>query len=304
MTQRWHILGVGAIGGLFACRLQAAGANVTLLTRDSAATPRQLILKRQPPCTHTFIQQSIALSDAKTTADGSIERLLVCTKAWAVEDAIRSVAPLLSAGSAVVILCNGMGLAESVAPLIGQATLTLGSTTAGCRRTSEGELILSGEGSTQLGTFDQAMAPPIWLPDWQQGIPDCSWEPDIWSVLLAKVALNAVINPLTAIHGVSNGDLLATPLREATAQSIEEVQRLLLAAGEAEIAATLPHRVRAVCEITASNHSSMRVDIESGKRTEIDAIVGWLLTALVSDPPATPKLRELYDAVKKRSNDG
>ena len=148
------------------------------------------------------------------------------------------------------------------------------------------------------------MPPPIWLPDWQRGVPDCQWEPDIRSVLLAKVALNAVINPLTAIHGVSNGDLFAPLLREITAQSIEEVQRLLLAAGEAEIAATLPHRVRTVCEMTASNHSSMRVDMENGKQTEIDAIVGWLLTALVADPPATPHLRALYDAVKKRSHDG
>ncbi len=303
MTQRWHVLGVGAIGGLFACRLQGAGADVTLLTRDSAAPPRQLILKDRPTRTHTFAQQSIATSDAKTAADRPIERLLVCTKAWAAEDAIRSVAPDLSEGSTVVLLCNGMGLAESVAPLIRQATLILGSTTSGCRRTPEGELILSGEGNTQLGAFDQSMPPPIWLPDWQRGVPDCLWEPDIRSVLLAKVALNAVINPLTAIHGVSNGDLFAPLLREITAQSIEEVQRLLLAAGEAEIAATLPHRVRAVCEMTASNHSSMRVDMESGKRTEIDAIVGWLLTELVADPPATPHLRALYDAVKKRSHD-
>ena len=304
MTQRWHILGVGAIGGLFACRLQEAGADVTLLTRDSAAPPRQLILKDRQTRTRTFAQQSIALNDTKTLAERPIERLLVCTKAWAVTDAMRSVAPLLANDSAVVLLCNGMGLAESVAPLIGQATLVLGSTTSGCRRTPEGELILSGEGSTQLGAFDQSMAPPIWLPDWQRGVPECQWEPDIRCVLLAKVALNAVINPLTAIHSVSNGDLLTPSLREATAQSIEEVQRLLLAAGEAEIAAALPHRVRAVCEMTARNHSSMRVDLEGGKRTEIDAIVGWLLTALVADPPATPHLRALYDAVKKRSYDG
>jgi ketopantoate reductase len=44
----------------------------------------------------------------------------------------------------------------------------------------------------------------------------------------------------------------------------------------------------------------MRVDMESGKRTEIDAIVGWLLSSLIPYPPATPILSELYDSVKKR----
>ena len=44
----------------------------------------------------------------------------------------------------------------------------------------------------------------------------------------------------------------------------------------------------------------MRVDLESGKRTEIDAIVGWLLSSLTPHPPATPVLSELYEAVKER----
>jgi ketopantoate reductase len=44
----------------------------------------------------------------------------------------------------------------------------------------------------------------------------------------------------------------------------------------------------------------MRVDLESGKRTEIDAIVGWLLSSLTPHPPATPLLSELYAAVRER----
>jgi len=42
------------------------------------------------------------------------------------------------------------------------------------------------------------------------------------------------------------------------------------------------------------------VDLESGKRTEIDAIVGWLLSGLTPHPTATPLLSELYDAVRER----
>jgi 2-dehydropantoate 2-reductase len=58
--------------------------------------------------------------------------------------------------------------------------------------------------------------------------------------------------------------------------------------------------VRAVCDSTAANHSSMRVDLEGGTQTEIDAIVGWLLSSLTPHPPATPVLSELYEAVKER----
>ena len=293
MTAQWHILGVGAIGGLFACRLQSGGADVTLLSRDCEEASRELVLKHTISERFHFPQQTI------TSNEDSIEHLLVCTKAWAVESAIKAVAPRLSATSVVVLLCNGMGLAEAVAPLIGEAQLVVGSTTSGCRRSSEGELIVSGDGRTQLGMLDSSPA-PTWLSPWRHGVPEFEWETGIRSVLLGKVALNAVINPLTALHGVTNGNLMQPPLQATTEDVIKEVQSLLCSADDGEIASALPARVRAVCNSTAANHSSMRVDMESGRRTEIDAIVGWLLSSFTPHPPATPILSELYDAVKKR----
>ena len=293
MHERWHVLGAGAIGGLFACRLQLGGADVTLLAREDEQPTRELVLKGEQEERFQFPQQSL------TVGQQPIEHLLVCTKAWAVEQAIESVAPRLSATSVVVLLCNGMGLAEAVAPLIGEAQLIVGSTTAGCRRSEKGELIVSGEGRTQLGTLDAGPA-PTWLSPWRQGVPDFEWETDIRSVLLAKVALNAVINPLTAVHGVTNGELVQPPLQAITEEVIKEVQSVLFTADASEIASALPAQVRAVCDSTAANHSSMRVDLEGGKRTEIDAIVGWLLSSLTPHPPATPLLSELYDAVREK----
>ena len=192
-----------------------------------------------------------------------------------------------------------MGLGEAVAPLIGEAQLVVGSTTSGCRRSKQGELIVSGEGRTQLGSLDEGLS-PTWLSPWRRGVPDFEWETYIRSVLLAKVALNAVINPLTALHGVTNGELLQPPLQAITEDVVEEVQSLLCAADAGEIASALPAQVRAVCESTAANHSSMRVDLAKGARTEIDAIVGWLLRDLAPNPPATPLLSELFEAVQQR----
>ena len=293
MSEQWHILGVGAIGGLFACRLQSGGANVTLLAKEGGQPTRELILKSRQEQRFQFSQQNLAVGQEP------IEHLLVCTKAWAVESAVEAVAPRLSATSVVVLLCNGMGIADAVAPLIGEAQLVVGSTTSGCRRSKQGELIVSGEGRTQLGSLDASLA-PTWLSPWQRGVPDFEWETDIRSLLLAKLALNAVINPLTAIHGVTNGKLMQPPLLTITEAVIEEVQSVLVCADAREIASALPAQVRAVCDSTAANHSSMRVDLEAGTRTEIDAIVGWLLSSLTPHPPATPVLSELYEAVKER----
>ena len=289
----WHVLGAGAIGSLFACRLQDAGMHVTLLTRHDASFQRKLKIASDPPRTYHFPQQSITAGEDHGTP---IEQLLVCTKAWAVADALAEITPRLGPDSTVVILCNGMGLAETALPLINGASLVLGSTTAGCRLTDD-ELIPAGAGRTDLGGYRAGMAAPAWITHWQISVPECRWQTDIRTILLAKVALNAVINPLTALHRVENGALLSAPLSDDTQQVIAEVQALLVASGAHHTAAELPERVRAVCEQTARNHSSMRVDLDTGRRTEIEAIVGWLLRSAGPRPPETPLLSKAYRAI-------
>ena len=295
---KWHILGVGAIGGLFACRLQAGGCDVTLLSRDDGNPPRQLIMAGDPDTPHHF-EQELTLGQAQDRSDAPIVHLLVCTKAWAVEEALRAITHRLSTESSVVILCNGMISAKRITPAINGARLVWATTTAGCRRDEAGRLIPSGAGETQLGAHLPAGKAPGWLSGWERGVPNCRWELEIRSTLLAKLAVNAVINPLTAIHQVTNGALLIAPLAEDTERLTREVQALLRAGGADQIAEALPARVAAVCSQTAENHSSMRVDVERGRPTEIEAIAGWLLSEWVDEPPSSPFLERLYQAIRR-----
>ncbi|MEL0005764.1 MAG: 2-dehydropantoate 2-reductase [Luminiphilus sp.] len=302
MTSHWHILGVGAIGGLFACRLKAGGASVTLLDhrdhgRHQAPADLTLTLTGDATGSHTFPWQPV-------TETRPIEHLLVCTKSWGVESAVASVAPRISQNSVVVLLCNGMGHDAVLAPYLGDAMLVLGSTTAGCRLTSSGERRVSGNGATYLGTPRAPHHSPDWTLAWQRGVPGFHWTEDIHSVLLAKVALNAVINPLTAVLRVTNGDRLSADYLHQTQQAIAEVQGLLIAGGASELAEALPDQVREVCLATAENHSSMRVDLDRAQRTEIESIVGWLLQHLCQRPPPTPLLSSLYKTISSADKQG
>ena len=298
MSQTWHVLGAGAIGGWLACELQTIDCPITLLNHRDTEPTRRLTLSKaasaapnKEPISFTFEQEPVSQESA-------ISALLVCTKAWATEAAVRSVAHRLSKNTQVVLLGNGMGLAECVLPLIGDAALILGSTSAGCLRSDRNTLHLSSVGTTYLGPAVADSNPPAWLPLWQRSLTQCHWQLDIRSILLAKTAVNAVINPLTAIHQVKNGALLKPQLLSSTEAAITEVQRLLTAAGETAIADALPSRVKAICQATAANDSSMKVDLTRGDPTEVEWILGWLLTHLVSEPPATPVLQALYDEIQ------
>ena len=298
MSQTWHVLGAGAIGGWLACELQTVDCAITLLNHRDTEPTRRLTLSKAASAAPNKAPISFTFEQEPVSQESAISALLVCTKAWATEAAVQSVAHRLSKNTQVVLLGNGMGLAERVIPLIGDAALILGSTTAGCRRNYRNRLHLSSAGTTYLGPAGADSNPPSWLPIWQRSLTQCPWQPDIRSILLAKTAVNAVINPLTAIHQVKNGALLQPELLSRTEAAITEVQRLLTAADETVIANALPDRVKAICQATAQNDSSMKVDLARGNPTEIEWILGWLLTHLVSEPPASPVLQALYDEIQ------
>lgn len=125
-------------------------------------------------------------------------------------------------------------------------------------------------------------------------------EPDYKEMLIKKLVVNAVINPLTAILKVKNGDLVQnTYYFEIFKQMFEECAFIL----------ELPNReqyfnnLKAVCEKTANNHSSMYKDIENGRQTEIDAILGYLLELARSKNKTAPLIHNYYYCIKGKEHE-
>ena len=98
--------------------------------------------------------------------------------------------------------------------------------------------VAAGDGKTLIGRQD-ASAAPSWSGTWQKGIPSLEWCNDINERLVEKVAINACINPLTAVHGVKNGALLSEPYLARAEQIIAEVENILTELGYAQLASRL-----------------------------------------------------------------
>ncbi|MBT2660317.1 2-dehydropantoate 2-reductase [Bacillus sp. ISL-45] len=125
-------------------------------------------------------------------------------------------------------------------------------------------------------------------------------EPDYKEMLIKKLVVNAVINPLTAILKVKNGELVQnTYYFEIFKQMFEECAYIL----------ELPNweqyfnNLKAVCEKTANNHSSMYKDIENGRQTEIDAILGYLLELARSKNKKAPLIHNYYHCIKGKEHE-
>uniref|UniRef100_A0A7S0UUX9 2-dehydropantoate 2-reductase n=1 Tax=Polytomella parva TaxID=51329 RepID=A0A7S0UUX9_9CHLO len=130
----------------------------------------------------------------------------------------------------------------------------------------------------------------------------------------AKLAGNAVINPLTAIFNCRNGDLLRTPSATLLFHSLaSEVATIIAAAstaaGETPVekeayAQSLSASVFKILEITAANRTSMLQDILARRKTEIDFLTGHVLTLAKEKGVKAPISQQLFDFVKAKEELG
>jgi 2-dehydropantoate 2-reductase len=288
----WHILGAGAMGTLFAHRLAAAGVPVVLVGRE--AGPRLL---------HTLRSEEgdseLEFPVEGPASPGPVRRLLVTVKAPAVVTAVTALAPRLAPDAVVLVLANGRGYREALAPCLGGRPLYRGVTSEGAYRESNTLTVHAGAGWTRIGNPAGGPRPPRWFTAGPGRLPRVSWDAAIEQALWEKLAVNCVINGVTALHGCRNGALLIDPgpRRDGEALLLETVAALR-ALGRPQLAAALPGTVAAVLRATAGNRSSMLADRLAGRETEIDYINGFLVARCAAQGGHLPRHAALLERVR------
>ncbi len=294
-----YILGAGAIGGLWAWRLQTAGYSVALLGRSTA--PRELLIHDGPRHHHA------CFTEFSTQAPPTpITRLLITTKAQDTRPLIQALLPAITPGADIILLQNGLGVREELLQLLPQALLLNAITTEGVYRPSRNELVLAGAGDCDIGCLDpdqQASAQAL-VRAWQaRGLP-LSWHDNILPKLWQKLAINCAINPLTVYFDCRNGELLKKPEALALMQEVcRELAELMQAKALTASAEQLYQRVLAVAQATAANTSSMLADVRAGRATEIAYMNGYVVREAKTLGLAVPTNAALYQAARARQAD-
>jgi 2-dehydropantoate 2-reductase len=290
------VLGAGAIGCLFAHALQRSGCPTTLILRDGTS-PQHVPVVVQSDNLRSEIQLPAITAQDKA----SISHLLVTTKAFDVRAAVRSVIHLLREDCVVLLLVNGMGLAEQLAEDWPTLNIYCGTTTDGAYTLAARHVQHAGRGGTRIGRQGE-QRPPAWFDTWAHALDRCVWDADIARALWSKLAVNCIINPLTALHGCRNGELAQrTGLAIEVAALCDEVATISIAAGFADVARNLANTVAAVIAGTADNRSSMLQDVQQGRPTEIDYITGYLLQVAARHGIAAPHNQALLERIKSHA---
>ncbi|WP_333607785.1 ketopantoate reductase family protein [Arsukibacterium sp.] len=305
------IVGQGAIGLLAACQLQRQRLPVQLWLRHNESNLRQTgklsvdftdLSGQSTSHIYTSVNASVFTTAPATPL---ITRIVIPVKAYAVLPCLAELQPYLSSQAQLIISHNGMPELEAYQQQLKaeQALWFLSTTQAalrsasGVQHTGIGQSTLAAINPTarkQSASQQQALLQQLTL-----ALGPVTLTADILPVLWQKLAINAVINPITALHRCRNGELAAPELAPLISALLREVCLVAAAEGMDLTYASNLSRVYQVIEATKANKSSMLQDIEHGRPTEINAITGYLLRCAARHKLTLPHNERLLAQVQQ-----
>jgi 2-dehydropantoate 2-reductase len=275
VKMRVAIVGIGAMGCLFGAKLSQV-AEVTLLGH----WPAQLTALREQGL--TLIQPDgrsqtihLAVSNKPKTA-APVDLALILVKSHQTKQAAETARQLLTSDGVALTLQNGLGNVEQLTAILGRRRTNLGITSEGATLIEPGVVRHAGVGQTHIAQQPQSAVPVQEIVAlFQAARFQTRLAKDADSLLWGKLAINAGINPLTAVLQVPNGFLASNKAARTLMQmAAEEVAQVAAAQNIQLPFADVAAATLRVAEATASNHSSMWQDVDQGRPTEIEAICG------------------------------
>jgi 2-dehydropantoate 2-reductase len=284
------VFGAGSLGSLVGGLLAREHA-VTLVGRDPhVAAVRESGLR-------VGGQFDFEVPPAATTdgTDLAADLAVVTVKAFDTEEAAETLAT--DEFDAALSLQNGMGNEETLARFLDCPVLA-GTVTYGAVLREPGVVECTGRGEVVLGprdgsasengasdgdvsdreTADESVsetADRVGEAFRAAGI-ETTVADDMPRRLWEKLAVNAAINATTALARVENGAVRDGPAREVAADAARETARVARAEGVEFSDDEAVRAVERVAEATAANISSMHQDVLAGRRTEVEAINGYV----------------------------
>ncbi len=282
------VIGPGAMGCLFAARLAESGVKTILVDYKPDRAAR---LQKSGITVEGQEGTLTAKPGIATQVPARQDLVIVLVKAYATRG-LR-----LLSGQAILTLQNGLGNIETLCTSVGSANVLAGTTCEAATLLGEGRTKHVASGVTAVGAWTSCPVQPALEALTNAGFQVEETESP-GQMLWEKMAINAGINPLTALLNVSNGKLLE---RRESRQLMRDlvVEAAKVAAMEGyRFPHSLVERAEEVCMETRENISSMLQDIRAGRQTEIEAISGEIMRRAQQVSLPTPRTRVIWQLIK------
>lgn len=290
------VIGGGAIGLLFAANL-GKKHDVTLFVKS----PEQQdsinstgIILRHPHTYETVMIKAVTDYEYLSTND----LIIIAVKQYHLS-ALHETLNNIPVDTPLLFLQNGIGhlaLLEKLPHL----HLYVGTVEHGALRLAKNEVSHKGKGKTNVAIYRGSGQVLERLSQESIDFP-VRVQPEYEIMLFEKLAVNAVINPLTAVLGVRNGRLIDNEEFKSLAESVfDDITRLY-----PRFSHVIDFKeIVTIAYNTRENTSSMLADLQAKRQTEIEAILGVMVDEAKRQNISLSIISTLYKMVKGLDKEG
>ena len=298
------VLGAGAVGGYFGGRLAEAGRNVTFLLRGPrAAALAEHGLKVASPLGDFQVPVKVATSDR---VGGPYDLVLLTAKHYDLDAAIGAIRPGIGPNTAVLPLLNGLVHLDRLDAAFGPEHVLGGVAYVGAGLLSDGSIRhwnrLSGIafGERGGGISERARA----IEELFAGTPISAPANDnILQEMWEKFVMISAMAGMNCLMRGTVGEIVATDDGGALMKdALGECRAVAEAAGYPPRREARERVEAMLTEPGSVNSASMRQDLDAGRRTEADAILGDMLRRAKAFGLATPLIGAAYTHLQVHEN--
>jgi 2-dehydropantoate 2-reductase len=301
---KFAVLGSGAVGGYFGARLAKEGHDVTFIARGAhLEAMRSRGLEIRSPKLGDFTVKAAAESD--TARVGPVDVVLVAVKAYDNATAYPAIAPLVGQDTMVLTLQNGVDNVDELAGAVGDAHVLGGTTYVATALEAPGLIVQTGvHRSIILGEVfgDRSRVSPR-----VQALAEVMAPADIQVTAVADARVPlwdkfVYLVPFSGFTGTARlaiGYLWRFPdVREMFYAAAHEVAAIAAAESIAISANRFDTLREYMDHLPPTTRSSLLIDLEQGKRIEVDALQGAAVRRAAKHGLAVPIVSALYAALK------
>jgi 2-dehydropantoate 2-reductase len=296
---RFAVLGSGAVGGYFGARLARLGQDVTFIARGAHLEPiRARGLEMRSSRLGDFTAQAPAESDPGRI--GPVDVVIVAVKAYDNDTAYPLIAPLLGPETVVLTLQNGVDNVDQLAALVGAERVLGGTTYVATALEAPGVIVQTGvHRSIIFGEVFGARG----VTRRVRAIADVMAPADIEVTAVADARTPlwdkfVYLVPFSGFTGAARLPIGYLWEHPQARDMFYAAAREVAAIAAAEAVTISPDRFETLREymdhIPPTTRSSLLIDLEQGKRIEVEALQGAALRRAAAHGIAAPIVATLY----------
>lgn len=294
------VLGAGAMGCLFGARLAQSGRRVTLVDvradQVNAINERGLTVDDHDG-SHVVKLRAAQPEQLSEHADW----IVLFTKAFASDAALAGAIRAIGADTWILTLQNGLGHVEKIKKYVDPTRIVVGTTTIPSDAVGLAHVHTRGSGTTKImsvegGITDRLRAVADALT--RARLP-CEVSERVWESIWEKLAFNAAMNSLTAVTGLTVGQVGRSAAGAALANRVaEEVIAVAHRQGIAADLSVVRREIATAFREHVDHKPSMLQDVLARRPTEIEHINGAVAREAARLGMSVPSTETLYQLVR------